>query len=341
MPRAAKPPGREVGVTPPPHRRFGRPGETSRSRIFSWARAWGPRLLGAGLLVAAGLVLWEEFRNLDFAALEKHMTAWGAGRMLVAALLSAFSFAVLGVLEWLGLRWAGAPRSLGAAFFRSFIVNGLTHSLGANVVVATLARSWAYSGSALRTLPAGATTLFVALSFATGLATLVGVGLGFADADQLSGVRLSLQGGHLIAAGLLIAVGAYLAICAFWPSRRLLWGIQLPSGRYATAQVAIGVLDNMAAASILWMLIGADQAPYATFLFAYAVACLLGQASTVPGGLGVFEGSLTVLLPRAAPDALAAGLIGFRLFYYVVPLTLAIVLALCDMAWVGARGVRS
>lgn len=67
-------------------------------------------------------------------------------------------------------------------------------------------------------------------------------------------------------------------------------------------------LDNGFSAAILRLFISTGQGPFATFVVAYALACLAGQMSTVPGGLGVFESALAVLAPHVRPDAVAAGL---------------------------------
>jgi uncharacterized membrane protein YbhN (UPF0104 family) len=48
-----------------------------------------------------------------------------------------------------------------------------------------------------------------------------------------------------------------------------------------------------------------------------------GLISTVPGGAGVFEGSISTLLPNAEPAPLAAAFLGYRLVYYLLPLLIA------------------
>jgi len=50
---------------------------------------------------------------------------------------------------------------------------------------------------------------------------------------------------------------------------------------------------------------------------------VVGLISHVPGGVGVFEGSLSTLLKGVEPAALAAAFLGYRLFFFLFPLLLA------------------
>ena len=60
-----------------------------------------------------------------------------------------------------------------------------------------------------------------------------------------------------------------------------------------------------------------------TFVGSYAPSVVVGLVSHVPGGVGVFEGSLSTLLKGLEPAALAAALLGYRLFFFLIPLLLA------------------
>ena len=58
----------------------------------------------------------------------------------------------------------------------------------------------------------------------------------------------------------------------------------------------------------------------------FLVAILLGMISHVPGGVGVFEGLMVLLLkPYLASTALLPALVVFRAVYYLLPLSIALV----------------
>jgi len=56
----------------------------------------------------------------------------------------------------------------------------------------------------------------------------------------------------------------------------------------------------------------------------FVLATLLGFASHAPGGLGVFDAAMLVALWHFDTDQLLAGLLMFRLLYYIAPLAIAL-----------------
>lgn len=294
-------------------------------------RTWAPRLLGAALIGGAAVVLWREVTLLDPRVVAAHMRAWGAWRILVAGGLAAISFALVAVVEWLGLRWSAAPLPWRTAALRSFMVNGLIHSLGANVVTAALARSWVYRRTGIRLMASAAVTAFASVTLLAGLAVVVGGALLVSSPAQLQAIRLGPEAARLGGGLLLVVVAAYVGACAVWPSARLFGDVRLPSMPYATAQVVIGAVDNLISSALLWILIGRPAPPYGPFAVAYVLAYLAGLLSTAPGGAGVFEAGLFLLLPGTSRASLAAGFMGFRLIFYLAPLVIALALVLAEL----------
>jgi uncharacterized membrane protein YbhN (UPF0104 family) len=56
----------------------------------------------------------------------------------------------------------------------------------------------------------------------------------------------------------------------------------------------------------------------------FVAATLLGFASHAPGGLGVFDAAMLVALWQFDKEELLAGLLLFRLLYYIVPFALSL-----------------
>ena len=56
----------------------------------------------------------------------------------------------------------------------------------------------------------------------------------------------------------------------------------------------------------------------------FITATLLGFASHSPGGLGVFDAAMLIALWQYDAEELLAGLLIFRLLYYILPFTLAL-----------------
>jgi len=303
-----------------------------RAAMVALARRWAMRLLGAALVLWAVVVLWRELHSLAPAEVVANVRAWGVWRIALVICLAAASFTLTAIVEWMGLRWSGTPLPFPTAALRSFMVNGLIHSVGANVVTATIVRSWVYRRTDLRLLGSAATTAFAAMSLVLGLAVLVGAGLLTATPGQLHAVRLSIAPARAGAAITLGGVVAYVAACAAWPGALLFRKLRMPNARVAIGQAALGAVDNAISATMLWLLIGRGAAPYPAFIVAYPLAYLAGLLSTVPGGAGVFEAALVLLLPGVSRPALAAGFLGYRLIFYLAPLALALLLIAVEMA---------
>ena len=72
----------------------------------------------------------------------------------------------------------------------------------------------------------------------------------------------------------------------------------------------------------------------------FVMATLLGFASTSPGGLGVFDAAMFIGLWQFDKESLLAGLLLFRLFYYVLPFAVALAVLGIRELWLDVRQLR-
>ena len=73
----------------------------------------------------------------------------------------------------------------------------------------------------------------------------------------------------------------------------------------------------------------------------FVAATLLGFASHAPGGLGVFDAAMLVALWQFDKEELLAGLLLFRLLYYIMPFVLALaMLGVRELVLIAARARR-
>lgn len=291
------------------------------------------RIVPVILLVAAFFVLRREFRGLSWDAVAKAVDGWGHGAIAVALVLAALSFLLMGVVEWLGLRWAGKTLPWGVAIVGSFLASAIGHAIGANLLVAGAVRARLYDRYGVGLTQVAAATLFNGMSFAVGLGALGGAGLLLASHAELAATAIPVALARGAGALLLTLSFGWIAICALRhgkPIRAFGRSLMLPSALYAAMQLVLGVIDNGIAAGIIWILLPHGMTGYASFVGAYAVACVVGLVSSVPGGAGVFEGAISTLLPSAAPAPLAAAFLGYRLMYYLLPLVIASLGLLAD-----------
>jgi glycosyltransferase 2 family protein len=65
---------------------------------------------------------------------------------------------------------------------------------------------------------------------------------------------------------------------------------------------------------------------FVTVAVIFVAATLLGFASHAPGGLGVFDAAMMVALWQFDKEDLLAGLLLFRLLYYIIPFVLSLLI---------------
>src|SRR5947207_262292 len=112
---------------------------------------------------------------------------------------------------------------------------------------------------------------------------------------------------------------------------RGLWKVVLPGGPLTLLQIAIGIVDLGCCALAMYMLVPDEpHIGFVTVAVIFVSATLLGFASHSPGGLGVFDAAMLIALWQYDAEDLLAGLLIFRLLYYMLPFTLA-------LATLGAR----
>lgn len=294
------------------------------------------RVVPVVMLAAAAWVLWREFHKLSFDAVRQAIEGWGWLAIGLALALSVWSFLLMGLVEWVGLRWMGAQVPFWGTQAGSFLANAIAHAIGANLLVSSAVRARFYDRYNVGLTQVAGTTLFAAVSFAVGLSALSGAGLVLASDADLAHTAMSVQAARGLGWTLLAFAGGYVLLCAARRRPISAFGrsVTLPSVTDALAQLVLGVIDNGTAAAILWILLPGGGVSYVSFVGAYAIACVVGLVSSVPGGAGVFESAMAALLPGVDTAALAAAFLGYRLAYYLLPLVLA-------AAWLGIDTVFS
>jgi len=90
-------------------------------------------------------------------------------------------------------------------------------------------------------------------------------------------------------------------------------------------QIVIGIVDLSCCAMAMYVLV--PNEPHMQFIdvaVIFITATLLGFASHSPGGLGVFDAAMLIALWQYDAEELLAGLLIFRLLYYILPFALAL-----------------
>ncbi len=104
-------------------------------------------------------------------------------------------------------------------------------------------------------------------------------------------------------------------------------------------QIGIGILDLGCCALAMYMLLPDEpNIGFVTLAVVFVSATLLGFASHAPGGLGVFDAAMLVALWQFDKEDVLAGLLLFRLLYYLVPFVVALAILGTREIWLNMRG---
>jgi phosphatidylglycerol lysyltransferase len=216
--------------------------------------------------------------------------------------------------------------SAGALSYAVSNMLGLSLLTGGTVRMAIYARAGIEKRDVIRVIALASLNFWfgIFVLFALSL-LLLPRGIGLAGVTIPEGLRLGLPFG--VAAGLVCLL--------IWLSRKhrqLVFGrlsLVLPGARLAIAQLLVAAVDLAACTAIIFVLVpDMGAAAYPAFLAAYTLALGTSVLTHSPGGLGVFEAVMLVLLPDVPRDALAAALIAYRLIYYLLPFVLALAVIL-------------
>jgi phosphatidylglycerol lysyltransferase len=178
---------------------------------------------------------------------------------------------------------------------------------------------------------------FGTLTFFLGAGVLLGLSL-LSNAG-MSGSVLHVHAWLALVVGglLLVAVGAYLwLVCTrHAPIKFRQFEIPVPKPRVAFAQIGVSCVDMLCATSVLYVLLPREAAiGFFAFAGVYLLALAAGAVSNVPGGIGVFEFVLLLLMPAVPKDRLIGALIAYRAIYYFAPFAIALVLLGAHEVWI-------
>jgi phosphatidylglycerol lysyltransferase len=283
------------------------------------------------LFVAALAVLRRELHAVTFREIKSDVLATPAPQLGVALLLTALNYVILTGYDFLAFAYIGRRLSWPRIVLTSFLAYAIANNVGFAMLSGASIRyrfytRWGVSAAELsRIVIAYATTFWLGLLLLGGLsvaASPLPEALALPrDVAVLLGVALAcLSIGYVV-----------LPFVRRAPVRVRNLELVLPSAPVAAAQLLISVIDWTVAAGVLYALLPPSGLSFLGLLGAFVAAQLLGLASHVPGGVGVFEGTILLALRRfLASEAVLPALVVYRVVYYLIPLTVALVALVRD-----------
>ena len=290
-------------------------------------------ILVVAVLGFAIYALIKQVRGLDPAEVLTALHSLQAVALIAAVGFLALCYVAYAAMELLSAAHAGKTLTIPQAVGMAVVAQGISLTTGKGVLVAGAVRVRILGRWGFDVAQAILITFLVSLHGNAGLAFLIAVVcLMFGPWAWAWWVGLLVLGG----------VGVWLVICAyaqpFMLPEKFTGGrtITPPHVRDALRGIGIGVVEKLACALLAWELLPGDPGiALGTFLAVILVALAVARFSQVPGGLGVLEVTVIGLWPVPIDPykaELLAGLLAFRMAYYIVPLLIALPL-LAFLGW--------
>ncbi|MDB5633128.1 MAG: hypothetical protein JWR49_1983 [Tardiphaga sp.] len=301
-------------------------------------------LVSVAVIAFACYMLYHKLRNINVHAVYEAMKATEPRLIGLAALSVAAGYFTLTFYDWFAVRAIGhghIPYRINAlAAFSSYAIG---HNVGASVFTGGAVRYRIYSAWGLNAIDVAKICFLAGLTFWLGNAAVLGMGIAYHPEAASAIDQLPPWLNRLVAFGILIGLASYVGWV--WMKPRCVgrgpWSVRLPGGPLTLLQIVIGIVDLGFCALAMYMLVPDEpNLGFVVVAVIFVSATLLGFASHSPGGLGVFDAAMLVGLWQMDKEELLAGMLLFRVLYYLAPFFISVILLTCRELIIGARSKR-
>jgi phosphatidylglycerol lysyltransferase len=295
-----------------------------KSRV---SRAIGPIAMVSAVGIAL-VLLQRELESYRYRDLMRQVWTLPHTHLALALFLTVVAYAVLPGYDAIALAYVEHPLPVRRIAFGSFIAYALSHSLGFPLLSGGPVRYRFWSVWGLSTSEIAQAISFAGATFVIGMIAVAGFVLLLEPASTIQLLRLPVASLRPLGALCLVLVAAYLVLSAtrYKTFRFFEWEFPVPSTRLALAQLLVAVVDWTTAGAVLYVLLPPGyRLSFLPVLGVFLIAQFAGILSHVPGGIGVFEAIVVLLLKPYLPAASIVGsLLAYRATYYLLPLVIAL-----------------
>src|ERR1700727_868307 len=289
-------------------------------------------------------VLYRMLRDIDTFEVIEAIKSTEPRSIALAALFVAAGYFTLTFYDLFAVRAIGhsdIPYRVNAlAAFASYSIG---HNVGASVFTGGAVRYRIYSAWGLNAIDVAKICFIAGLTFWLGHAAGLGIGIAYHPEGASSGDQMASWLNRVIAIAVIISLVAYVVWVWVQPRNvgRGPWTVVLPGGPLTLLQIVIGIVDLGFCALAMYTLVPDEpNLGFVVVAVIFVSATLLGFASHSPGGLCVFDAAMLVGLWQMDKEDLLAGMLLFRVLYYLAPFFLSVILLTLREVILGARSKR-
>lgn len=287
-------------------------------------------ILAVTLFAVALWVLHHELEAYDIEDILAYLKELPSARLTFALFLTALDYLIMSGYDFLALRYIKHHLHYRKIALASFVGYAFSNNIGLSMVAGGSVRYRLYSAWGLSGLEIAEVVAFCSLSLWLGFLALGGTVFLFEPMVIPKALHLPFSSVRPLGIVFLLIVFAYLLFCYLRknPLRFGGWAVGLPPVRLFVSQMSVAFLDWGLSGSVLYTLLpSVPGLSFTGFMGIFLLGQLAGLLSQVPGGLGVFETVMILLLSsHLRGPAVLAALLAYRGIYYVLPLMVAALL---------------
>jgi len=289
-----------------------------------------PHFSSLFVLLLLLLSLWaikSELHQYNFHDVINSLTAIPKKRLSLAICLSALGYVVMIGYDILGFSYINRTLAAKKIAFTNFISSVFSNTIGFALVTGSAIRYRFYSNWGVSPLAIAQIITFANFTFWLGMFAVAGIMFLVNPLKIPTQLHLPFATARPIGIIFLLLVAAYLLGSLLIKQPLVIRGqeFRFPSFKISLAQIAVSSFDWILAAAVLYPLLPANTPlSFLDFLGIYLLAMFAGVVSNVPGGLGVFETVILLILSsKVSPAAVFGSLLAYRAVYYFLPLLVA------------------
>jgi len=287
-------------------------------------------LIGLALFVLAIYVLQNEIQQFSWDTFKGHVLLIPNHQLLLALAATLTGYLILPFYDKLALIHFGIRLPWRRVAKASFLGFAFSHNITPSLLVGGTIRYRIYSAYGISGFNVTKVVGFCAITLWLGFMALGGVVFAGTTVRLPEETYWPLQNLQILGWIFLLLCITYLILCRNIRATIAFRGkiFQLPTLPVAVAQLIVPSLDLIASSLILYLLLPPiPELTYPMFLAIYLIGFMGGIISQVPGGLGVIETILVVMLGSFIDSAqILSAVLVYRLYYFIAPLLMAAIL---------------
>ncbi|MDR3306596.1 MAG: phosphatidylglycerol lysyltransferase domain-containing protein [Endomicrobium sp.] len=284
--------------------------------------------LGFLVFIGALALLHNQLKNLSYVDVINALKAIPAARIVIALCLALSYYLILGGYDIVAFKFIDAkvPVKPKDILFTCFISNVLANNTGYSMLFGGSIRYRLYCLYNVSMIDVTKVLLFSSATIWLGLLAVGGIIFTFAPVslEGILNLNISTRIIGLISLAVLVLY-VLLSRLHSKPRKIFKWTVSFPNIKIVTAQVLLATSDWVVASLTLFVLMPEGYISYFVLLKVFLVSQFFVIISQVPGGMGVLETSITLLMPNSAnnPGVISA-LLAYRAVFYFFPLLIAL-----------------